>query len=202
MVGEIRKTARELLAVATNFLHIGSLQSRKPLKLDDDDCDLDDVIQLALAPFEDKAKKGGIVLRSSKAFIRALVRCDRQKLRQILTNLIDNAIKNTPPGGTVDVTARATPAGEVVIAVRDTGRGIPADRLAQVMMPFAEMDNMFRREAQGIGLGLPLAMGLAQAHGGALTLDSTKAGTLAEVTLPAYRVIKIFNTDETVRRAS
>ena len=63
MIGEIRKTARELLAVATNFLHIGRLQARKPLKLDDDDCDLDDIIQLAIKPSEDKAEKGGVALR-------------------------------------------------------------------------------------------------------------------------------------------
>lgn len=201
MVAEIRKTARELLALASNFLHIGRLQARKPLNLDEDDCDLDDIFQLALSPLNEKAARAGVDMRSTKAFTRAFIRCDKLKLKQILGNLLDNAIANTPPGGHVELSARAAATGEMVIAVRDTGRGIPPDRLKQVMVPFAEMDNMFEREAQGIGLGLLLAVGLAQAHGGTLELVSGADGTLAEVTLPAYRVIKIFE-GETIRRAS
>jgi signal transduction histidine kinase len=202
IVGDIRKTARELLAVATNFLHIARLQSGKPLNLEEDDCDLDEIVQPALSSFADRASQAGVTLRSTQDFTRALVRCDKLKLKQIFTSLIDNAVKHTPSGGAVEVAVRAASSGEIVIAVRDTGPGIPTEHLKQLMVPFTEMDNMFDREAQASGLGLSLALGFAQAHGGALTLNSSADGTVAEVTLPAYRVIKIFNADQAPRRAS
>lgn len=192
LVTEIRTRARFLLSLATNFLHIGRLQAGKPLKLLEDDTDLVDVIREAIGIYANGAAKAGVALGNAAPFTRALVRCDKQKLRQILINLLDNAVKHTPSGGSVDVAVGQASSGDMVVTIRDTGPGIPPPRLKQVTIPFAQIENMFEREEQGIGLGLPMAMGFAQAHGGSLNLSSGLEGTTAVLTLPASRIIKVF----------
>lgn len=105
-------------------------------------------------------------------------------------------MKNTPRGGRIDIAATKGAQGSVIVTLRDTGKGISPDRLAQAMTPFARIDNIFAREEQGIGLGLPMAMGFAQAHGGELKLESDAHGTTATLTLPAAMVIKVFQPVE------
>ncbi|MBY0509325.1 MAG: CHASE3 domain-containing protein [Rhodospirillaceae bacterium] len=193
IVGEIRATIRFLLSLANNFLHIGRLQAGKTLQLEEDDVDLMEIVREAVSITSATAAKNGIMLTMSALFGRALIRCDKQKLRQIFLNLLDNAVKNTPPGGSIEVSAMHMPTGDVTLTFRDTGHGIPPERMSQVMIPFAQIENMFERQKQGIGLGLPMALGFAQAHGGSLHLESQpQRGTTAAFTLPASRVIRIF----------
>ena len=80
----------------------------------------------------------------------------------------------------------------MVVTIRDTGAGIAHTRLQQVTIPFAQIENMFEGEGQDVGLGLPMAMGFAQAHGGSLYLSSVHEGKTAVLTLPAKRIIKVF----------
>jgi len=192
MVSDIRSTARFLLSLASNFLHIGRLQAGKPLHLIEDDVDIVDMSREAIAIMADSAAKHGVTISYTSSFARALMRCDKMKVRQIILNLLDNAIKNTPAGGTVNVGISQSEKQDVVVAVRDTGGGIPAERLQQVMIPFAQIDNMFEREEKGLGLGLPMALGFAQAHGGSLQIGSGPKGTTATLTLPAHRTIRVF----------
>lgn len=192
LVSEIRTKARFLLSLATNFLHIGRLQAGKALKLDEDDTDLVDLIREAIGIFAAGAAKNGVALGNAAPFTRALIRADKHKLRQILINLLDNAVKHTPSGGSIDVGVGRAPSGDMVVTIRDTGAGIAPTRLQQVTIPFAQIENMFEREETGIGLGLPMAMGFAQAHGGSLYLSSGHEGTTAVLTLPANLIIKVF----------
>jgi signal transduction histidine kinase len=193
IVSEIRSIIRFLLSLATNFLHIGRLQAGKTLQLDEDDVDLMEIVREAIGIASATAAKNGITLTTSAPFGRALIRCDKQKLRQIFLNLLDNAVKNTPQGGTIEISATQMPTGDVTLTFRDTGNGIPPERLSQVMIPFAQIDNMFERQEKGIGLGLPMALGFAHAHGGTLRLESQpQRGTTAAFTLPASRVIRVF----------
>lgn len=113
---------------------------------------------------------------------------DRDKTEQILLNLLSNAIKFTSPQGSVNVEARADPGGEprVYIRVRDTGTGIPPQRLAQVFEPFVQVDTSHTRRAQGTGLGLTISRDLARGMGGDLTVESTlAAGSTFTLSLPA-----------------
>jgi signal transduction histidine kinase len=193
IVTEIRALIRFLLSLATNFLHIGRLQAGKPLELDEDDCDLVEIVREAVGIVGGTAEKSGITIQSTLPFGRALIRCDKQKLRQIFLNLLDNAVKHTPNGGKVELSAQQTSTGDVALTIHDNGAGIPPERLKQVMVPFAQIENMFARQEQGIGLGLPMALGFAQAHGGTINLDSDRnRGTTATVIFPASRVIRIF----------
>ncbi len=199
IVTDIRANTRFLLSLAANFLHIGRLQAGKALQIEDDDCDLVDIINDVLGIVAPSAAKAGVRVRHTLPFGRALIRCDKEKLSQILLNLLDNAVKHSPRGGTIDLSITRTDNGDLIFTIQDTGPGIAPDRLRQVMIPFAQIDSMFVREEQGIGLGLPMALGFAQAHGGTLELTSSEHGTKAVFSVPANRVIRIFEAPPTAK---
>jgi signal transduction histidine kinase len=100
---------------------------------------------------------------------------DRDKLVQILLNLLSNAVKFTDEGGrvTLDLHAADDSREEAEIAVRDTGAGIPADRLDEIFEPFVQVQTPFTRQHQGSGLGLAISRDLARGMSGDLTVRST-----------------------------
>ena len=101
-----------------------------------------------------------------------LAYADREKLQQILLNLLANAIKYTPASGLIHVSA--VPAGDaVLIRVRDTGRGIPREKLEQIFAPFVRVDTGYSRSTEGTGLGLSISRDLARGMAGDLTAEST-----------------------------
>ena len=119
------------------------------------------------------------------------VRADRDKLQQVLLNLLSNAIKftNARPGlpGRLEVTCGADPAaaGRVALRVRDTGVGIPADKLEAVFEPFVQVDQGLTRTQHGTGLGLAISRDLARGMGGDLTVESAPGvGSTFTLTLP------------------
>ena len=113
-----------------------------------------------------------------------LVRGDRQRIIQILTNLVGNAIKFTPPGGQVTISAAAAP-GQVVVQVADTGEGIPAQAQTRIFDRFYQVENRRANARGGTGLGLPIAKQLVELHGGQIGLRSTPGeGTTFVFTLP------------------
>jgi len=99
------------------------------------------------------------------------VRADREKVQQIILNLLANAVKFTDAGGRVQITYD-TREGIVRINVIDTGRGIAADQLPRIFEPFVQVDSTFTREQQGVGLGLAISRDLARGMGGDLTVAS------------------------------
>jgi len=99
------------------------------------------------------------------------VRADRQRLHQIITNLLANAIKFTAPGGTISLSSEAR-TDAVLVRVTDTGCGIPADKLEEIFEPFVRIDNALARTTQGAGLGLTISRALARGMGGELTVES------------------------------
>jgi signal transduction histidine kinase len=137
----------------------------------------------ALVAPQVRAKKLTYVLTGCDRDIHA--RADREKLQQILLNLLANAIKFTDAGG--EVRAACTSAdGVVTVTVADTGVGIAADKLADVFEPFVQVDQRFARQHEGVGLGLAISRDLARGMGGDLTAESTLGeGSTFILTLPA-----------------
>jgi signal transduction histidine kinase len=118
----------------------------------------------------------------------AVARADPDKVRQILANLLANALKFTPSGGTVEMGCTTT-AAHVVISVRDTGRGIPPDKISSIFEPFMQIDTARTREHDGVGLGLAISSEFAKAMGGDITAESQPGeGSTFLVTLPRVRV--------------
>jgi heavy metal sensor kinase len=115
------------------------------------------------------------------------VRGDADRLRQLFFNLLDNAIKYTPTGGTVAVRGESS-GGQVRVTVADTGIGIPADHLPHVFDRFYRVDPSRSPETEGSGLGLAICRSIAEAHGGRLAIDSDLGnGTRVALVLPACR---------------
>jgi len=115
---------------------------------------------------------------------------DERKTKQVFVNLITNAVKFTPAGGRIAITARFDPEDGLAITVADTGIGIAEDDLDRVLKPFEQVDSSLSRQHQGTGLGLPLVKAIMEAHGGRLRLKSTLgAGTTVTVVFPPERVI-------------
>jgi signal transduction histidine kinase len=120
---------------------------------------------------------------------------DNDRLAQVFTNLVDNALKHTSQGGRVTVTAKeviSPPAGKkekavprIEVSVADTGSGIPPEDLSRIFERFYQVDKSRRRKDRGAGLGLAIAKEIVQAHGGQIKAESVVGvGTKFTVTLP------------------
>ena len=146
---------------------------------------LEEVLQACVASFRVMAQEACVTIDSRVPAELPLVRGDAVKLRQVFTNLVCNAVKFTPSGGTIALRAGMTPAGAVAVTVEDTGIGMTADELLVAMTPFGQVDGGRSRWREGTGLGLPIAKGLVELHGGTLELTSEKGrGTRVVVILP------------------
>ena len=114
------------------------------------------------------------------------VQADRDRLSQIFVNLVDNAVKYTPQGGTVSFLAEKTDDNQIRIAVRDTGQGIPPNDLPRITERFYRVDKARSRVEGGTGLGLAIVKHLVQLHGGTLHIESEYGkGTTIEFLLPS-----------------
>ena len=136
----------------------------------------------------DRADQGGLELIAHTPSDLPCLHADARRLKQILLNLMSNAVKFTPSGGKVAVRATAAEDG-IRIAVSDTGIGIASHDLAKALQPFGQIDSRMTRKYQGTGLGLPLTKSLIELHGGTLQLESVVGcGTTATLRLPLSRV--------------
>jgi signal transduction histidine kinase len=146
---------------------------------------LSEVVERAVDLYRDVAEAKGVTLVAD-AGDDVVVVADRTRLEQVAANLIDNAVKYTPPGGRVDVEVARTD-DAAILRVRDTGSGIPADELPRIF------DRLFRgdtsRTERGLGLGLSLVKAVVEAHGGTVDVISEPGrGSVFTVTLPMQRV--------------
>ena len=115
---------------------------------------------------------------------------DPTRLKQVLLNLISNAIKFTDPGGSIVVAGHQVRDGAIVFEVRDSGLGMTPEEIEIALEPFGQVDASNTRRHEGTGLGLPLARRLAELHGGSLHVSSEKGlGTTVAVILPASRIV-------------
>jgi signal transduction histidine kinase len=110
-------------------------------------------------------------------------------VRQILINLVGNAIKFTPEGGSVTVGGGPAPEGGYMLTVRDTGIGMSEKEIVQALLPFGQNDTKMSKRHDGTGLGLPLAKAMLELHGGSLVVASRpNHGTIITLHFPAERL--------------
>ena len=181
----IHDAAGQLLAVINDVLDISKIQSGR-YTLDHREVELDDVLDSCAASFKEAAGEAAIELKLLLDPNLPTVRGDAKKLRQIFTNLLNNAIKFTRPGGSVTLEATRTCDGGAVAVVYDTGVGMTTDEIEIALTPFGQVDGKKTRWREGTGLGLPIAKALVELHGGRLEVRSTKGvGTAAAAFLPS-----------------
>jgi PAS domain S-box-containing protein len=188
-VGYIRQSGAHLLAIINEILDLAKIDAGK-LELDDDHgLEVRALVEACIAYVRERAAADGVSLSIDiEEGVPPLV-ADLTRLKQILLNLLGNAVKFTDPGGAVVMAVRRAAGGGVEFEVRDTGLGMTAAEIAIASEPFGQVDSGLARPREGTGLGLPLARRLTELHGGVLTIDSEKGhGTRVVVALPAARV--------------
>jgi len=177
-----------LLNLVNEILEIASLNSGETT-LREENIDVTAKITRVVRIMLPDATKAGVRLDFRIQPNLPHLRADRQKLWQILINLISNAIKFTPTGGDVFVLAEVDENG-LAISVKDTGIGIAPENIAKVFDRFWQADDGLSRRYQGMGLGLPIARDFVELHGGRLSLDSRPgAGTVARIAFPPHRLV-------------
>ena len=130
------------------------------------------------------AEAGALTLHGSIPSDSLMVLADDERVLQVLSNLIGNAIKFTPAGGVVSLSVTEHES-DVEFEVQDTGSGIPPDHLPHVFEHFFQASNVRRGSRHGAGLGLPISKGIVEAHGGRIWIESgPAAGTSVHFTLP------------------
>jgi two-component system sensor histidine kinase BaeS len=144
-----------------------------------------DLLREILSVLELEAESKGIALKFD-GDMKEEVYCDRARIKQVLINLIGNAIRYTPEGGQVEVRAMKD-GGMVLVTVRDDGPGIPPESLPYLFERFYRVESSRSRQSGGMGLGLAIAKEFAEAHGGTLSVASELGeGTVMTLTLPMF----------------
>jgi signal transduction histidine kinase len=189
-VDQIHASGGHLLAIVNEVLDMSRVAAGEA-KLDEIDVDLRAAADECLLMLQLRVDKKRLQVRVEFDPALPHVQADRRMVKQMLLNLLSNAVTYTPDGGSVTVTASVTSDRQVAVTVRDTGIGIARADLERIMEPFQIVENPQSRSYQGIGLGLPLARSLIQLHGGDLTLHSEIGiGTTATLAFPATRTIE------------
>lgn len=184
---DILESGRHLLDVINDVLDLAKVEAGT-LELHEGLVDIADVIMVCERTVRQKAMDGKLRLSAEiDPAISGMV-ADELKLRQIIINLMSNAVKFTPPGGSVTVSATLLADGEIGLAVADTGVGIAPADIPTALEPFRQIDNSMARSHQGTGLGLPLTRKLVELHGGRLTIESALGvGTTVTAVFPRER---------------
>jgi len=190
----INDEAERMTRLVNELLDLAKLDAGQ-IVMAQEPVDMGQLLRGCVEKLTPQAAKGGVELRLDLGALPPLVG-DNDRLAQVFTNLVDNALKHTPQGGRVTVAAReamgqpvrkgekAVPGIEVSVA--DTGSGIPPEDLSRIFERFYQVDKSRQRKSKGAGLGLAIAKEIVQAHGGQIKAESVVGvGTKLTVTLPA-----------------
>jgi two-component system cell cycle sensor histidine kinase PleC len=184
----IHDSGAHLLALVNDLLDLSRIEAGK-FELHDEAVFLRDVAQECRDTVAPRLHSGKLSLTLTFPADLLCVVGDRRAFKQILLNLLTNAIKFTAPGGSIDVFAGVTVSGELMFGVRDEGIGIAEQDQVKVFERFGQGPQDVASFEQGTGLGLPIVKGLAEAHGGRVTMEShSGSGTCVTVWLPADRL--------------
>ena len=182
--GYIKQAAEHLLELINGILDVSKIQAGK-LAVEKEAVDLGPILASCLLIVEAKAREK--LISVDHDFDKSLppLAADPLRLKQILINLLGNAVKFTPEKGRVRVAASVASAGTALITVEDTGIGMSPEEIETALRPFGQVDSAFNKRHEGTGLGLPIAYALARLHGGDLRIASQKGvGTRICLSLP------------------
>ncbi|GAB6053682.1 hypothetical protein JCM17960_25020 [Magnetospira thiophila] len=186
---DINESGKHLLDLINDILDIARIESGG-MVLREAGIDVGRLMQSTIRMVHERAEHAGLILELVDALPKPtpMLFGDERRLKQVLINLLYNAIKFTPSGGTVTLVAGMDRESRFYFQVTDTGIGIAQKDLERVLSPFGQADGSFSRPYEGAGLGLPLSNNLVELHQGTLLLDSAPGeGTTVTVRLPANR---------------
>ncbi|MCA3556584.1 ATP-binding protein [Aestuariivirga sp.] len=182
--GYIKQAAEHLLELINGILDVSKIQAGK-LTVEKEVVEFAPVLASCLLIVEAKAREKNIGVGHHVSDDLPPLMADPLRLKQILINLLGNAVKFTHENGKVRIAATASPDGTALIVVEDTGIGMSPQEIETALRPFGQVDYGFNKRHEGTGLGLPIAYALSRLHGGDLRIASEKGhGTRISVTLP------------------
>ncbi|MGO4704820.1 ATP-binding protein [Microvirga sp. 2MCAF38] len=184
---DVHASGAHVISLVNDLLDLAKIEAGR-MDLTFTSVNLNDLVSSCSAMFQPQAARDRIVVRTSFAPKLPPVVADERSIRQIVLNLVSNAIKFTDAGGQVILSTALTDRGEVAFRVRDTGIGMTDGEIEAALEPFRQIATTHRRG--GTGLGLPLTKALVEANRGALQISSNPhEGTLVEVIFPPTRVL-------------
>jgi signal transduction histidine kinase len=189
-VGEIHDSGEHLLSIINDILDLSRIEAGVTTLMEGE-VDVAALIADSIRIAQGRTDSGRTkIMPHIAAGLPPLV-CDKRLLKQVLLNILSNALKFTPDHGDVTITARREAIGGLEIRVSDSGIGIPADRINDVLQPFTRVEDSYVRRHEGAGLGLPLSKQFVELHGGTLMIESTEGrGTAVTIRLPEERLGK------------
>lgn len=187
--GDIHDSGQLLLSLINDILDMSKIEAGKRA-LSESVMSVEETVRSVSRLVAARAKEGKIRMTMAVPHDFVSFRAEERAVKQILTNILTNAIKFTPEGGTVSLTASVTELGQLKIVIQDTGIGMSAEEIPIAMAPFGQIESALSRKNQGTGLGLPLTRALVELHGGTLDLESTVGkGTTITLLFPPERVV-------------
>jgi len=189
-VRDINESGRHLLELINDILDLAKAEAGR-LQLNEDIVNLRTVVEQSTKLFRERADRSGVTLIATTPRHLPRLKADTRKLRQVLLNLVSNAVKFTPDHGRIEVSAELREDGGVDIVVADTGIGMTGADMARAFEVFGQVDSALNRRYEGTGLGLPLARAVLQLHDGELIMDSVLGkGTRVVARFPAWRSMR------------
>jgi two-component system, cell cycle sensor histidine kinase PleC len=187
---DIHSSGQHLLSLINEILDLSRIEAGRH-ELNEEALTLAYVVEDCHHLLKVRAKNKGVTIIERFEPDMPKLWADERSIRQIVLNLMSNAIKFTPAGGEVTLKVGWTASGGQYVSVRDTGPGIPEEEIPIVLSNFGQGSNAIKSAEQGTGLGLPIVQGLVAMHGGTFALKSTmRVGTEVIVTFPAERVME------------
>ena len=186
---DINRSGVHVLDLINDLLDISKIEAGK-MDLTYEAVDLNQIASETVALLQPQANRERIIIRTSLSRAVPRVVADARSIRQIILNLVSNAIKFTPMNGQVIVSTVYEGNGEVALRVRDTGRGMSEKEIESAMKPFQQIGAVEEKRGQGTGLGLPLTKALVEANRAYFDIESKPGeGTIAHVHFPIQRVL-------------
>lgn len=184
---DIHASSLHLLQIINDILDVSKIEAGM-LTLHDAAVEFGSIVRSCCRLVEARAAASEIALTTDIAEALPVISADERMLKQITLNLLSNALKFTPKGGAVALSARPRHDDGLIFTVKDTGIGIAREDFDKIFRPFGQVDSSLSRRFEGTGLGLPLTKGLVELHGGTIELESEVGrGTCITIFLPKRR---------------
>jgi len=188
-IKDIGDSAQHLLRLIEDILDLSKAEAGK-MELEETEIDIAASVHSACLMLRERAKRGGVTLHEDVPAEVPRLFGDRRRIRQVLLNLVSNAVKFTPEGGSVRVSASVSAENRLLVTVADTGIGIETADIPRIFEPFVQLGRDKSTAGEGTGLGLPLVKELVELHGGVIALTSQLGvGTSVTAAFPPARTI-------------
>lgn len=186
---DINRSGVHVLELINDLLDISKIEAGK-MELSFESVDLNRIVSETVALLQPQANGEQVLIRTSLSRAVPNVVADARSIRQIVLNLVSNAIKFTQANGQVVVSTVYEGNGEVALRIRDTGRGMSEEEITKAMQPFQQVNAINDRREDGTGLGLPLTKALVEANKAYFDIESERdEGTIVHIQFPSQRVL-------------